>query len=81
MPDDRLSRMVSAYWKMQQGFAEEFADLQMFYAPSECHGVVARSQEKREDAFYKVWNTTPEQFKEEIVGRTSYKWAYFNLGL
>jgi hypothetical protein len=74
-----LSEVVSGLVKLERGFNEEWDDPITHYAPSECGSIIARSQERRVDAFLEEHETTPQEISRMVEERTTAKWAFFNL--
>lgn len=77
----RLSMMVSEWHKIHMDEIECHADVDMWYAPSECHGDVANSFDKERKRFFEKWGTSHTEFRADVIQRVGHKYAHFHLFL
>lgn len=75
-PDFTLSRCASDVLGIIR--SEEFAheDIDLHYAPSECHGLVTRHADKAVRVALRKHGYTGKSFVRELVERTSEGWVY-----
>lgn len=77
MSGDRLSRCASALMALMQENEAADVDLAAFGAPSECYGLVHRSQEKKAMALVRSFGfETMLAFVDELEVRTTAKFVY-----
>ena len=75
-----LSQKVTQYIKLIEASGECHDDVDAYYAPSECHGVVSKSMRKQaKELLDSMGYSDFDQFYNEVVARTNEKWAHDNL--
>jgi hypothetical protein len=71
-----LSEMATRVTRALQGVRESHEDVDAWHAPSECHGLVARSNARDMARLFRESGWTPEEFEREVEARTSSRWFY-----
>jgi len=75
--DDLLSRVVSALVQSARNEDECHADVDLFYAPSECHGDVAKGFESdRHKVIEDFGFESVDEVWQLLAGRTTARFAY-----
>jgi SAM-dependent MidA family methyltransferase len=74
-----FTRFTEALVKHQLNEESSYADLDAFYAPSECYRDVARGLDRQLAALFDSYGYTAESYDAEARRRgVSYKWRYVN---
>ena len=71
-----FSELCSALFSNAESRDDSFRDIQMWGAPSECADDVYKSADIEFHHIFISAETSPEEFKEELVNRTSEKYAH-----
>ncbi|KKN68017.1 hypothetical protein LCGC14_0455730 [marine sediment metagenome] len=74
-PSFKLSRCASDILGIMFGEVEAHDDVDAWYAPRECHGVVSRQADKDVRSAISKHGYTPKSFVRELVERTSARWV------
>lgn len=71
-----LSEMASKVCREIRGEAAAHEEVDMMYAPSECHGDVSRGFDKRVLSLLEKGGWSPAEFMDELESRVSEKWVW-----
>lgn len=78
--DDSFSRLVSEIYRLNKQAAFHYWEISAVGAPSECCHLVAQADHRdKMDALHR-YGYTEQSYHEELVSRTSERWAFFNGG-
>lgn len=74
-PSYKLSRCASDILGVMHGEATAHEDVDAWYAPRECHGIVSRQADQEVRTVISKHGFTPKSFIRELVERTSARWV------
>ena len=74
-----LTEIVNDWRRMLLRHESEHEDVDAYYAPAECHGLVNRWQDREEAAFYEKIGLSPMELRKEVIARTNERTAYYLL--
>jgi hypothetical protein len=82
---DTASTLASAIYIKHRAEHEQHEDVDAFNAPSECHDLVSRSQERESVEFWRMWkrrtHLNQKKLKQMLRSRTTGKFCHFVLGI
>lgn len=82
---DTASTLASAIYNKNHSEQEQHEDVDAFFAPSECHALVSRSQELDSIEFWRMWKRRTYMNKKKLTrmlrDRTTPKFCHFVLGI